>query len=131
MNKDVLLKEFEKLEELKMGDFIKIEQYGGGPDESCLKGTRNALNHFAWEILKVSLYGKDEYSMYTIVDENSVAGIDSIEVVELIDGKYIEYVPTIKDKIIKWAIMGILMLMIFSSIYGITMFLKRNFLFFV
>jgi len=34
---------FKELGALAKGDFIKIEQYGGGPDESNLLATKNAL----------------------------------------------------------------------------------------
>lgn len=127
MNKHALFKEFEKLDELKKDDFIKIEQYGGGPDESCLKGTKNALNHFAWEILKVTLDKKDEYIMDSYVAEDSVVGIDSIEVVEVKDGKRIEYVPTFKDRLIQYVIIGFFILFILSAVYGFIMILRHIF----
>jgi hypothetical protein len=118
MDKEVLFKEFRKLEELKKGDFIKIEQYGGGPDESCLKGTKNALNHFAWEILKVTLDGKEEYTMDNYVAEDSVAGIDSIEVVEVKDGRHVEYIPSFKDRLVGCILLSSFILFILSAVFG-------------
>lgn len=118
MNKEKLFEEFESLEDLDGTDFITIEQYGGGPDESSLKGTRNALNHFALAILKVTHDEGDDYQVSDYVDDDSVVGIDSIEVVEIVNGERDEYIPSFKDRIIQYFIVSLLLLFLICGVYG-------------
>jgi hypothetical protein len=118
MDKDVLFREFEKLEGLQQGDFLKIEEYGGGPDESCLKGTKNALNHFAFEILKATFKQDSDYGVLEYFDDDSVAGIDHIVVVELKNGRRVEPPRVLSDRFITSLLIGFVCLFCISAIFG-------------
>ena len=70
------LQEIEEFEE--DDDYLCIEMYGGGPDESFLKGTKNALRLFALDILRKSCEIENESGIVGCFDPASEIRIDYI-----------------------------------------------------
>ncbi|MBK22857.1 MAG: hypothetical protein CME70_02535 [Halobacteriovorax sp.] len=112
MDAEKIIQELEKVEELGPGDFVSLEQYGGGPDESNLVGTKNGLIHLALNIFLVSQDKAFDESVLEVVKEDSVAGIHWIEKVETKEGKVIDRVYTFKDRLrdVFWISVAIIML---------------------
>ncbi|WPU63576.1 hypothetical protein [Peredibacter starrii] len=126
MDREVFLKEFEKLGALEKGDFIMIEEHGAS-DECSLKGTRNALKHFAFDILKGISDDNREYGVSAYFTDESLVGIVSIEIVELKDGKPVEYIQSFKDRIIGYLLMLLWISFILSAILGLVTIFKLIF----
>jgi hypothetical protein len=61
-------------------DFITIQEYGGAPDESFLKGTKNAIRLFALDLLRSTCDIERESGIMGGFDEHSVASIDYVHV---------------------------------------------------
>lgn len=84
-----IVEELSKAEELKPEDFIVIEQYGGGPEECSLSGTKNALRHFALELLKVTAGESGNRKFFNLFGVNSFVQLDSINIAEIRNNKII------------------------------------------
>lgn len=74
------LKEIQKFEEDR--DKIFVEEYGGGPDESCLKGTKNALRLFALDILRITCEIETASGILGCFDSSYDLRIDYVTVVD-------------------------------------------------
>lgn len=75
-------KVYKTQEPVEPKDYLYIVQYGGGPDESYLKGSPEGLKRFGEELIRVS-EKKENYDphVYDLFDESEV-GIDYVEVIE-------------------------------------------------
>lgn len=110
-----ILEQFRDLKPLEKGDFIKIQQYGGGPDESSLLATKNALLYLALESLK-AYFGKTEsFSLYDFNHDDSVAGIHSIE---LAPDRDTTSTTSFRQRIIQIGIMLLLVFILLCTVVG-------------
>ena len=102
----------------KDSDYIVIEEYGGGPDESYLKGTKNALRLFALDVLRKTCGLNSESGILGEFDCGSKIRIDYISVLE---GKVIpkQKENRLKNRVTDVLVGSTLLLLLFSTIIGL------------
>ncbi|PHR93978.1 MAG: hypothetical protein COA80_12945 [Leeuwenhoekiella sp.] len=100
--------------------YIGYFQYGGGPDESCIKANRQGLELHAAELLEAALESEKEFETGKIKtfgldegipDEESDFFFDYVELTKQVRNKIkqnSEYKETWKDKMFKYGCFGIL-----------------------
>lgn len=111
-----ILEQFKDLEPLENGDFIKVEQYGGGPDESSLKVTKRALLYLALESLKAYFGKTGSFSLYDFNHDDTVAGIHSIELAP--NRPPSTWTISFRQRLIQIAIMLVLLFILLSAVVG-------------
>jgi len=115
--------------------YFGFYQYGGGPDESCIRGNRKGIELFAVELLKASLeseknnYEEEQFSYSEIdiewTDDNGDFFFDSIEITNRDkkdkDDKFPEYKhkSTFKSKLIDLIMIAIVSLFLLCLVTGI------------
>jgi len=132
---DEKLKEFitelEKRNE-KEKAFFGFHQYGGGPDESCIKANRKGLELYAVELLKAGIESENlEYNENKVqsigldtewTDENGEFFFDYVELTKKekeLNEKFPEYKDTWKDKVFKVGCIGIGILLVGLILVGL------------
>lgn len=110
-----ILEQFKDLEPLEKGDFIKVEQYGGGLDESSLLATKRALLYLALESLNAYFGKKGSFSLYDFNHDDTVAGIHSIEVAP---ARPIKVSVSVRQRATQIAIMLVLLFIVLSTLVG-------------
>ena len=119
------LQEIEEFEE--DDDYLCIEMYGGGPDESFLKGTKNALRLFALDILRKSCEIENESGIVGCFDPASEIRIDYI-VASNNEGVYSkEHSTPFKEKLIGYMLFVLLIIFLISAVIGFITILKNIF----
>jgi len=132
---DEKLKEFitelEKRNE-KEKAFFGFYQYGGGPDESCIKANRKGLELYAVQLLKAGIESENlEYNENKVqsigldtkwTDENGEFFFDYVELTKKekeLNEKFPEYKDTWKDQIFKVGCIGIGILLVGLILVGL------------
>jgi len=112
--------------------YFGFYQYGGGPDESCIKANRKGLELYAAELLKAGIESENlEYNENQIasigldidwIDEDGEFFFDYVELTNKDKEpkkKFPEYKETWKDKIFKIGCIGIGILLVGLILVGI------------
>lgn len=127
-----IISELEKRNE-KEKAYFGFYQYGGGPDESCIKANRKGLELFAVELLKAGIESEnrkfEENKVESIglnidwTDENGEFFFDYVELTnndkEPNKTTFPEYEDTWKDKMFKIGCIGIGIILVGLIIVGL------------
>ncbi|WP_200975400.1 hypothetical protein [Echinicola sp. 20G] len=140
MNKKNLQNIIDKLEkeDRKEKAYFGIFEYGGGPDESFIKASKEGLELFALEILKAArdseelLKSEKEESVFPLgfdedwIDDDCSTYIQYVEPIDVIrtNVKQEPYMETWKDKTMKFGCISAILIAIISAIVGIVTIVK-------
>jgi hypothetical protein len=117
-----------------------IYQYGGGPDESCVKANKAGLQMFAAEILKASINSQsiiDDKNKNIITVDYNAEWIDEdsdtfIQYIEPLEGTRKKPIPPPetsywKNELIKYSLAFVFLLIVVCIITGIVTIVKTIF----